>query len=165
MKTKSAILIGMIFIAIAVASADFGQSAGALNFGKINLGENKTLSYWLINTGNESLDFNVSADNPNILVSPTSGTLRGHGQQLINVTAIGNETGNFSGIITAKALQNLTGMIVFKVELQKNYNFEVIERQSTPTIWALAAMVIFLIFVSIVYYNLKGGKMKWKLGK
>ena len=165
MKAKSMILIGMIFVAIAIANADLGQSAGKLNFGKIPLGENKTLSYWIINTGNESLNFSISADNPNLIISPTSGIIRAKGQQLVNVTAIGNETGNFSGIITAKALQNLTGMVVFNVELQKSYSFEVVEKQKVQLTWILAAMIIFLIFVSVIYYQIKGGKLKWKFGR
>ena len=48
---KNLIFIGMILIVFSLAYADFGQSAGILDFGNMTIGENKTLSYFLINTG------------------------------------------------------------------------------------------------------------------
>ncbi|MCD6575861.1 MAG: DUF1573 domain-containing protein [Nanoarchaeota archaeon] len=162
MKGKTIILIGLIFVATAIANADFGQSAGVLDFGEITLGENKTLTYWLVNTGNEPIEFEIITYSGNIVVEPTNGTILPHSQQEMKVTAIANETGNFSGKITARALQNVTGTIVFNVELEKNYKFEVIKKQEFPSKWLFfGGIVIFLIFLSIYYYKLKGGKKRW----
>jgi len=162
---KTIILIGMIFIAIAIANADFGQSAGVLDFGKLTIGENKTLSYWLVNTGDKSIDFEM-VPSGNMSIEPENGTIRPHGQQMINVTIIANKIGNFSGIIKAKAIQNITGTVTFNVELDKNYKFEVVEKTKFPiNLLIFGGIVIFLIFLSIYYYKLKGGKRRWKFGK
>jgi len=163
---KAAILIGMIFIAIAVANADFGQSSGALDFGEIHTGQNKTLMYWLINTGDEDLNFKMVLDSDNIAVEPMNGTIRPHGQQEIKVTALGNKIGNFSGKISAVAAQNLSGMIVFNVELEKNYRFAIVETgKFLPVLLLIGGIAIFLMFFSVYYCKLKGGKKKWKFGK
>jgi hypothetical protein len=155
MKEKMIILLGMIFIAIAVANADFGETAGILNFGKLHPGENRTLEYQLINTyKNQTIDFVITHPNY-LIVNPENGTIAPHSSKTIKVTAIGNEVGSYSGIIVARALQNATGMITFNVGLQKSYKFEVVETPKIPHVEIIGAMVIFLIFISIIYYKLK----------
>ena len=167
MRYKNLILVGLVFVAVSTAFADFGQSAGALDFGKLQIGENKTLSYFLINTGNETLQFEMIYPN-NTMVAPENGTIKARGQQLINVTVIANEVGDFNGVIKAKAIENLTGTVVFNVELDKNFNYIVEKEKSsgdTHNICYILAIAIFLISFEIYYHKLKGGKKIWKRGK
>ena len=155
----------MIFIAIEISYADFGQSAGMLDFGKLAIGENKTLSYLLVNTGDELIKFNITHPNDTI-VNPVNGTIRAHGQMQINVTVAADKIGNFSGVIKAKAIENISGVVVFNVELDKNYKYSVVEKEKGDlTFYLTAAIVIFLMFFAVYYYKLKGGKKKWKFGK
>ena len=141
---KKIIFVLIALFAFGIGNAQFGQSSGILDFGVLNKGESKVLSYWLVNTGDKPIDFQIIADK-NVEVYPKNGTIRPGGQVKIFVSVHAEKEGEFKGSIIAKAIENTTGAVVFNIQLEKDYKYVVKEKNSNLLL--LAGLVIFLIIV------------------
>ncbi len=156
-----AIMICLTF-SLAYGSLQFGQTGGKLNFEEIYIGENKTLQYSLVNPNNQSVQFEMIYPE-NLIINPENGTIRPKGQQEINVTAIGNESGIFEGKIRARLSPNedeeRQGAIFFQIELEKDYYYEVSENISEENnnflLYSLFILIVTFLILGIYFYLTK----------
>ena len=153
-----AIMICLTF-SLAFGSLQFGQTGGKLNFEEIYVGESKTLQYAIINPNNQSIQFKMIYPE-NLIVSPENGTIRANGQQEINVTVIGNETGTFEGRIRARLSsaegEEKQGAIYFQLEVEKDFSYEVIENPQEENnnllLYVLLAIIVTFLILGIYFY-------------
>lgn len=160
MEKRILVLIGMIFIVLTIAKADFGQTAGVLDFGKLTIGENKTLSYMIINTGETELLFSMNQTG-DIFVAPENGVLPPHSQQIINVTAIGEQEGSYSGKVWALGVEPGEGAVKLQVQMEKDYVYSVVPESMAGTAAGylfLGIAITFLIFFALMYSTKKRRK-------
>ena len=155
-----------------LVNANFGQTAGELDFGKLELNETKSLTYSLINVGDELINFEIKPNN-DLIIEPINGVIDSKSQSVINVTVIAKQTGNYLGEIRARLISNESGTIVLQLELGKNYKFEVVEEEvelvelkevfqipspeESPIFLVLIVIFIFTMCIFFIAY-ITGGK-------
>ena len=163
--------IFMVFLAIGLVHA-FGQTAGTLDYGEMYVGENKTLTYALLNPNEKEISFEMVYPEE-LIVEPVNGTINAKGRQEIKVTVFANETGNFSGQVRARLIRESeqTGDIILNLEMAKNYMYSVVpeeESSSNVILYISLAIISFLSIAILIYYiKLKsnGGKLRWNYGR
>ncbi len=155
-KIKVLVLLGMLLSAtLSIASAEFGQTAGVLDFGTLKLGENKTLTYWVVNPGETTIDVNTYYVGNTVSVSPANFTLVPHSQQQIDVTATAEHLGSFSGKVRALGHERgASGVVVLQTEMEKNFVYKVSLSLKTEVCLLLIALTIIFILLYIVYESI-----------
>lgn len=173
-KKACIFVIAAVLMANAVF-ANFGQTAGVLDFGKMKPGETKTLSYTLINADGIETLFQITRTG-DVITTPSSGSIGPNSQQVINVTAVASEPGVYSGEIRALANQGASGNVVLQIEMLKNYKYEVIPQEESVALetvgsqpdqnngwfWAIAIFIFSVFVVIFAYIEVSG---KWKKQK
>lgn len=160
-KVILAILVCVLLLGIfKAASAEFGQTAGVLDFGTLKIGENKTLTYIVVNPGETTIDVKMYFIGDPVLISPVKFTLEPHSQQEIKVTAVANKTGTYTGKVRAHGSeQGNTGTVVFQTELEKDFIYKVSFQLNNYYLLIFGAIAIF-IFAGILIVNNKQHKKR-----